>query len=103
VGGKIFKSQKKKKLGAGRAENKVPKKKLRSGLRKGKQKNSTWDGTGIEKRILSMHHPSRLVHWWVLVHSGRHAGDEISKDKKKKYIRLQQGMKLNLATNLVLN
>jgi hypothetical protein len=64
---------------------------------------STWGGTGIEKRILSMHHPSTLVHWWVLVHSGRQVGDEISKKKKKKYIGLQQGMKLNLATNLVLN
>jgi hypothetical protein len=50
-----------------------------------------------------MHHPSTLVHWWVLVHSGRQVGDEISKKKKKKYIGLQQGMKLNLATNLVLN
>jgi hypothetical protein len=63
--------RKKKKLGGGRGENKVPKKKKqRSGLRKGKQKKSTWDGAGIEKRILSVHHPSTLVHWWVLVHSG---------------------------------
>jgi hypothetical protein len=37
-------------------------KKLRLGLRKGKQKKSTWDGTRIEKRIPSMHHPSMLVH-----------------------------------------
>jgi hypothetical protein len=30
----------------------------------GKEKNkSTWDGTRIEKRVLSMHHPSTLVHW----------------------------------------
>ncbi len=36
----------------------------------GKQNKSTWDGKGIEKRILSVHHPSTLVHWWVLVHSG---------------------------------
>jgi hypothetical protein len=30
---------------------------------------STWDGTGIEKRILSVHHPSTLVHgrcWFTL-------------------------------------
>jgi hypothetical protein len=71
VGGKSFK-KKKKKLGGGWGENKVPqKKKLRSGLRKGKEKKSTWDGTGIEKRILSVHHPSTLVHWWVLLHSGQ--------------------------------
>jgi hypothetical protein len=60
VGGKSFKSkEKKQKPGKGQGENKVaPKKKLKSGLRKGKEKNSTWDGTGIEKRILSVHHPS---------------------------------------------
>jgi hypothetical protein len=68
------KTKKKKKLDGGRGENKVPKKKLRSGLRKGKEKKSTRDGTGIEKRILSVHHPSTLVHWWVLVHSGQGAG-----------------------------
>ncbi len=57
------------KLGGEWGENKVPeKKKLRSGLReRAKKKKSTWDGTGIEKRILSVHHPSTLVHWWVLV------------------------------------
>jgi hypothetical protein len=60
----------KKKVGRGQGENKVAKKKLRSGLRKGKEKKLTWEGTGIEKRILSVHHPSPLVHWWVLVHSG---------------------------------
>ncbi len=27
---------------------------------KGQTKNSTWGGTGIEKRILSVHHPSTL-------------------------------------------
>jgi hypothetical protein len=95
--GTISKAKKKRNWLGGGEKIKFPKKKLRSGLRKGKRKNSTWDGTGIEKRILSMHHPSRLVH------SGRHVGDEISKNKKKKYIRLQQGMKLKLATNLVLN
>jgi hypothetical protein len=48
--GKVSKEEQKKKPGGGRAENKVPKKKkkLGSGLRKGKQKKSTWDGTGIE-------------------------------------------------------
>jgi hypothetical protein len=38
-------------------------------MREDKEKKCTWDGTGIEKRILSMHHPSTVVHWWVLVHS----------------------------------
>jgi hypothetical protein len=32
-----------------------------------------------------------------------HIGDEISKNTKKKYIKLQQGMKFNLITILVLN
>jgi hypothetical protein len=36
--GKVSKAKKKKKLGGGRGENKVAKKKLRSVLRKGKQK-----------------------------------------------------------------
>jgi hypothetical protein len=49
-------------------------KKLRSVLRKAKEKKSTWDATEIEKRILSVYHPSTLVHWWVLVHSGQAAG-----------------------------
>jgi len=98
VGGKVSKAKKKekkkekKKPGGGEGENKVPKKKteirgkkhwegggekiklqkkLRPGLRKDKQKKSTWDDTGIEKRILSVHHPSTLVHWWVLVYSGQ--------------------------------
>ncbi len=47
------------------------------GLRKGKEKESTWDGTGRERRILSLHHPSTLVHWWVLVHSGPLGGQGI--------------------------
>jgi hypothetical protein len=47
VGGKSFKSKKKRKkrkLGGGRAENEVPKKKLRSRLRKGQRKkvNMGW-------------------------------------------------------------
>ncbi len=53
--GKFQKPKKKlKKLGGGRGENKIPKKNLRSRLRKGKQKKkSTWDdGTWIEKRNL---------------------------------------------------
>jgi hypothetical protein len=70
-------------LSGGQKENKVPKRKfeirgektrkvagrkssckknLKSGLRKGKQKKSAWDGTWIENIILSMHHPSTLVH-----------------------------------------
>jgi hypothetical protein len=32
-----------------------------------------------------------------------HIGDEISKNRKKKYTGLQWGMKVNLAANLVLN
>ncbi len=50
---------------------KKKKKKLTLGLRKGKEEKSTWDGTGIEKGTLRVHHPSTLVHWWVLVHCGR--------------------------------
>jgi hypothetical protein len=49
VGGKSFKSKgKRKKLSKERGENKVTKKKLKSRLSKGKEKNSTWDGIGIE-------------------------------------------------------
>jgi hypothetical protein len=93
VGGKSFKRKKKRNwvggekkikfqkkieirgkfLGKGRGENKVGKKKLRSGLikvEKGQRKKSTQNGMGIEKIILSVHHPSMLVHWWVLVHFG---------------------------------
>jgi hypothetical protein len=47
---------------------KFPKKKNR----KKEEEEATGDGKGIEKRILSVHHPSTLVHWWVLVHSGLH-------------------------------
>jgi hypothetical protein len=25
----------------------------------------------MKKNVLSMHHPSMVVHFWVLVHSGR--------------------------------
>jgi len=32
-----------------------------------------------------------------------HIGDEISKNKKKRYTRLQQDMKFSLMANLVLN
>ncbi len=95
--GKVFK-KKKKKPGGGRGENKVPQKKNRdqgkkmgkggggggggknfkklnvNGGGKGKKKMPTWDVAGIEKRILSVHHPSTLVHCWVLVHSGRESG-----------------------------
>ncbi len=66
MGGKSFKSNKKRKLGEGQGENKVPKNKSEIRAEKGQRKQkSTWDGTGIEKRILSVHHPSMLVHWWV--------------------------------------
>ncbi len=34
------------------------------------KKKSARDATGIEKRILSVHHPSTLVQWWVLVRCG---------------------------------
>ncbi len=61
-----FQKQQKRKLGEGRGENKVPKNKSEIRAEKGqRKKKSTWDGTGIEKRILSVHHPSMLVHWWV--------------------------------------
>jgi hypothetical protein len=76
VGGwEKFESQKKKKKKEnwvrGEEKKNYQKKKPEKGLRKGKEKKSTLDGTGIGKRILSVHHPSTLVHWWVLVHSGR--------------------------------
>ncbi len=41
--------------------------------KRAKKKKSTWDDTRIEKRNPSVHHPSTLVRWWVLVHS-RHTG-----------------------------
>jgi len=89
VDGKSFKSKKKKRAGGGLGENKVPKKKptevrgkknVRSGLikaEKGQTKKSTSDGTGTEKRILSVHHPFTLVHWWVPVHSGHRDGESL--------------------------
>jgi hypothetical protein len=48
------------------------------GLRKGGKKkvdlrSSPWltQGQGRTKKVhSSVHHPSTLVHWWVLVHSG---------------------------------
>jgi hypothetical protein len=94
VGGRQkFEKQKKKKLGMMRGGEKIKlqktklrlrgkknweeggekiklQKTMRSGLRKGKQQKLTWDGTGMEKRILSVHHPSTLLHWWVRVRSG---------------------------------
>ncbi len=57
------------KMGGGRKKMKLQEK-TEIGAEKGQRKKSTSDGTGIEKRILSVHHPSMLVHWWVLVHSG---------------------------------
>jgi hypothetical protein len=72
--GKVSKAQNKnKKLGGGRGENKVAQKseiRAEKGLSKGKRKKSGWYLTGMEKRILSVHHSSMLVHWWVLVHCG---------------------------------
>ncbi len=69
--GKSFKSKEKKRNRVRGGEKiKLEKKKLKSGLRKGKEKNSTWDGTGIEKRILSRAPSIHVGHWWVLVHSG---------------------------------
>jgi hypothetical protein len=72
VGEKSFKSKEKKRNRVRGGEKiKLQNKKLQSGLRKGKEKNSTWDGTGIEKRILSLHHPStRGIGgcWFTLAH-----------------------------------
>jgi len=59
----------KKKLARGQGENKVAK---QTKAEKGQTKQSTCDGTWIEKIILSMHHQSTLVHWWVLVQSSKH-------------------------------
>ncbi len=65
MGGKSFKSKgKKKKLSKEQGENKVTKKKLKSRLRKGKKKTSTWDGIRIEQRILLVHHPSMWGIGW---------------------------------------
>jgi hypothetical protein len=39
---------------------------------RGKKRN--WEGCGEKiklQKILSVHHPSTLVHKWVLVHSGK--------------------------------
>jgi hypothetical protein len=74
----------------------------------------------MKKRSPSIGQNGQLVHWWLLVHSGRkrwhrnphlvqnplfgHIGDdEISKNRKNKYTGLQRGMKLSLTANLVLN
>jgi len=62
--GKVSKATKKGNWVRGREKIKFQKTNLRSGLRKGKEKKSTWDGIGIENRILSVHHPSMLVHCW---------------------------------------
>jgi hypothetical protein len=59
----------KKKLYEGLGKRKVPKQKLRSGLRNGKKLKSTcqppWLEQGQEKKIPLVHHPSRMVHLWV--------------------------------------
>jgi hypothetical protein len=77
VGGweKFQKRKKNRKNRWGAGENKVVKK---NWDHQGKPKKWTWDGIGIEKRILSVHRPSTLVHSWVLVHSGRAEGGLIS-------------------------
>jgi len=70
VGGKSFKNNIKKNWVEDKEKIKFQKKELKLGLSKGKAKKSTWNDTWIEKRILLMHHPSTLVHWWVQVHFG---------------------------------
>jgi hypothetical protein len=69
---KVSKAKKKETGWAGEKIKSQNKTEIRAekGLRKGKQKKSTCDGTRIEKRILSVHHPSTSVYWWVPVHSG---------------------------------
>jgi hypothetical protein len=57
--------KKKKKLGGVWEENKSSPKKKKTEIRAEKgqtKKKATWDGKVIEKRILSVHHPSTLVH-----------------------------------------
>jgi hypothetical protein len=69
VGGEVFKKKTVWEMG----RKKVPKQNLRSGLRKGKKKVNlliTLINSGTEKIIPSVPHPSRMVHWWVLVHCG---------------------------------
>jgi len=72
VGRKSFKSKTKKRNWVGGWEKiKFQKKKTEiRGWERANKKKSTWDGTGIEKRILSSAPSIHLVHWWVLVHSG---------------------------------
>jgi hypothetical protein len=72
MGGKSTKStqKKKKKLGGRGGERIKFRKETEIRVEKGQRKNSTWDGTGIEKRNPSVHHPSTLVQWSVLVRSG---------------------------------
>jgi len=85
VGGEVSKSGKKRNWAGGRGENKVPEKKNWEGGRekiklqketeiraeKGqRKKNSTWDGTWIEKRNPSVHHPSPSIHVGALVGAG---------------------------------
>jgi hypothetical protein len=76
-GGEEIKFQTKKKQRSGKKnwegggqEIKLQKRKRRSGLRKGKQNkvNLGWHRDRKENPISA--HPSTLVHWWVLVHSG---------------------------------
>jgi len=66
VGGwEKFQNAKKKK----RKEKKKMKKKKKIKVEKGKTKiNMGWHRD--RKENLAMHHPSTLVHWWVLVHFG---------------------------------
>jgi hypothetical protein len=66
-------TKKKKNWVGGREKIKLQKETEIRAEKRAKKKKSTWDGTRIEKRNPSVHHPSTLVHWWVLVHSG-HTG-----------------------------
>jgi len=56
-------------LGVYRSGNQIGRCRWDQGWERAKKKKWSWDGTGIEKRILSVHHPSTLVHWWVLAAS----------------------------------
>jgi hypothetical protein len=74
--GKVSKAKKKKrKLGGGWGENEVPEKKTEiraeKGLRKGKGKKSTWDGTGIERESYqcTIHHWCTGGCWFTLATS----------------------------------
>jgi hypothetical protein len=77
VGRKSFKSKTEKRNWVGGWEKiKFQKKKTEiRGWERANKKKSSWDGTGIEKRILSVHHPSTWCTggcWFTLATMNQH-------------------------------